>query len=485
MLLKHSGFYLAAEAVPILLAIISISVYTRYLSTEEYALYSLVMTVVWLASALLVDWLRMSLVRFWNMKKYTKQVLIGSISSIVNLIMLVSLAIFSITLYIVNQYYTIPNEIMIAGFVLFFMQSLFNLNMKIKNSLLKAKEYAMINSFRAIISISIGIVLVILGFGPISIILALLLAYTVLILFTSKDIWKYYTAMSLDRKLMRSLFIYGLPVAMATTLQVFSNTVDRFLIVQLESLSAAGIYSVAGNLIGSSLSMLLSSLSVAAYPIVLKALEEGNKALLEEKLKQYASVFMGFALAAVAGLIMVSPNLLYLLVGKEFLQGSLEVFPWLAIAELFFATQAFYFAMAFQIKKNTVQLMWIMLVITIVNVVLNIILIPIYGILGAAIATMLSSLVGLLLTYYVGKRFYALPIPKMEMLKIMIASLVMILAISGLYDMRGWGWLLVQIVLGAIVYLSTILVFNVSNIRNDVKEFIQPKLSNFFNKKST
>ncbi len=485
MLLKHSGFYLAAEAVPILLAIISISVYTRYLSTEEYALYSLVMTVVWLASALLVDWLRMSLVRFWNMKKYTKQLLIGSISSIVNLIMLVSLAIFSITLYIVNQYYTIPNEIMIAGFVLFFMQSLFNLNMKIKNSLLKAKEYAMINSFRAIISISIGIVLVVLGFGPISIILALLLAYAILILFTSKDIWKYYTEMTLDRKLMKSLFIYGLPVAMATTLQVFSSTVDRFLIVQLESLSAAGIYSVAGNLIGSSLSMLLSSLSVAAYPIVLKALEEGNKALLEEKLKQYASVFMGFALASVAGLIMVAPNLLSLLVGKEFLQGSLEVFPWLAISELFFATQAFYFAMAFQIKKNTVQLMWIMLVITIVNVVLNIILIPIYGILGAAIATMLSSLVGLVLTYYVGKKFYALPIPKMEILKIMIASLVMILAISGLYDMRGWGWLLVQIVLGAIVYLSIILVFNVSNIRNDVKEFIQPKLSNLFNKKST
>jgi O-antigen/teichoic acid export membrane protein len=357
--------------------------------------------------------------------------------------------------------------------------------MKIKNSLLKAKEYAMINSFRAIISISIGIVLVILGFGPISIILALLLAYAILILFTSKDIWKYYTAMTLDRKLMRSLFIYGLPVAMATTLQVFSNTVDRFLIVQLDSLSAAGIYSVAGNLIGSSLSMLLSSLSVAAYPIVLKALEEGNKALLEEKLKQYASVFMGFALAAVAGLIMVAPNLLYLLVGTEFLQGSLAVFPWLAIAELFFATQAFYFAMAFQIKKNTVQLMWIMLVITIVNVVLNIILIPIYGILGAAIATMLSSLVGLLLTYYVGKKLYALPVPKMEILKIMIASLVMILAISGLYDVRGWGWLLVQIILGASVYLSVILAFNVSNIRNDVKEFIQPKLNNILNKKST
>jgi len=482
MLLRHSGLYLAAEAVPILLAIISISVYTRYLSTEEYALYSLVMTSVWLASALLVDWLRMGLVRFWNMKEYSEKILVGSISSILNIIMLAALIIFSLSLYVASDYFQMPIAIIIAGFVLFFMQSLFNLNMKIKNSLLKAKEYALINSFRAAISITIGIILVILGFGPISIIIALLLAYAILLFFTSKDIWKYYTSMILDRSLAISLFSYGLPVAMATTLQVISNTVDRFLLVAMDSLSAAGIYSVAGNLIGSSLSMLLASLSVAAYPIVLKALEEGNKAKLEQKLRQYASVFMGFALPAVAGLIIVSPNLLYLLVGKEFLAGSLLVFPWIAIAELFFAMQAFYFAMAFQIKKNTIPLMWIMLCITVINIVLNIILIPEYSILGAAIATMVSSLVGAILTYIYGRKSYKLPIPFLEIAKIIFATLIMIYGISGLSGEKGWAWLVLQISTGAVIYLTLVLILNVSNIRNDVKEFLAPKIKQLLKK---
>ena len=482
MLLKHSGIYLAAEAVPILLAIISISVYTRYLSTEEYALYSLVMTSVWLASAFLVDWLRMGLVRFWNMKQYSEKMLIGSISSILNIIMLISLIVFSLSLYIASDYYQMPLALMIAGFLLFFIQSLFNLNMKIKNSLLKAKEYALINSFRAAISITIGIILVILGFGPISIIIALLLAYAILLFFTSKDIWKYYTSMTLDRSLSVSLFSYGLPVAMATTLQVVGNTVDRFILVAMDSLSAAGIYSVAGNLIGSSLSMLLASLSVAAYPIVLKALEAGNKQELEQKLRQYASVFMGFALPAVAGLIIVAPNLLHLLVGKEFLAGSLSVFPWIAVAELFFAMQAFYFAMAFQIKKNTVPLMWIMLCITVINISLNIILIPEYSILGAAIATTISSLVGAILTYIYGKRSYKLPIPFLEIAKIIFATLIMIYGINGLSDEKGWAWLFVQVFTGAVIYLSIVLILNVSNIRNDVKEFLAPKINQLLKK---
>jgi O-antigen/teichoic acid export membrane protein len=482
MLLKHSGFYLAAEAVPILLAIISISVYTRYLSTEEYALYSLVMTSVWLASAFLVDWLRMGLVRFWNMKEYSKEILVGSISSILNIIMLITLIVFSLTLYITSDYYQIPIAIMIAGFILFVTQTLFNLNMKIKNSLLKAKEYALINSFRAAISIIIGIVLVILGFGPISIIIALILAYIILLLFTSHDIWKYYAAGILDRPLTISLFRYGLPVAMATTLQVIGNTVDRFLLVAMDSLSAAGIYSVSANLIGSSLNMLLYSLSIAAYPIVLKALEENNKEELEQKLNQYASVFMGFALPSVAGLIIISPNLLYLLLGKDFLDGSLLIFPWLVIAELFFAIQVFYFAMAFQIKKKTVPLIWIMLIITVINIILNIILIPEYSIVGVAIATMISSLIGAILTYIYGSRLYKLPIPFLEIAQIIFATLIMIYAVNAFSGEKGWAWLVVQISTGAVVYLAIVLMLNISNIRNDAKEFLAPKINKLLKK---
>jgi O-antigen/teichoic acid export membrane protein len=169
-------------------------------------------------------------------------------------------------------------------------------------------------------------------------------------------------------------------------------------------------------------------------------------------------------------------------VGAEFREGSLSVFPWLAVAELFFAIQAFYFAMAFQIKKNTVQLMWIMLFATIVNIIFNIILIPIYGILGAAIATIISSVSGAIISYYYGRKLYILPIPWVEILKISIATLIMIYGINGLMTEQGWGWLIIQILVGAVIYLSLILLLNVANIRNDVKEFLAPIVAKKFNK---
>lgn len=480
MLLKHSGFYLVSEIIPVLLAFISISVYTRYLTTEEYALYSLVMTTIWLSTALLIDWLKMSLVRFWNMADISKKVLLGTIYSLSNLILLGVSLVFILLGYFIFEYLSVPISIIFAGMLLFITQSLFDLNMKIKTVLFQAKEYTFIGFFRAIISVSIGILLVINGFGTIGLIISLIVAYITLLLFTSGDTWKYFKSLRFDQPLAQRLLKYGVPVSLATMLQTIANTSDRFLIVWLDSLSASGIYSVANSMLGTSLSMLLYSLSVAAYPIVLKALEDNDPQEVKNKLNQYAAILFGFALPAVVGLIAIAPNLLSLLIGEKFLEGSLDVFPWLALSELFYGLQAFYFAMAFQISKKTMNLVWIMLASAGSNIILNILFIPEYGIIGAAVATVISSFLGGLLTYIYGRKLYKLPLPWNDIFKIIMSSLVMFISLYVLGDETGWGWLVLQVFLGALVYFICIMSFNVANVYDEFNKVIRPKVTTLF-----
>ena len=476
MLLKHTGLYLFAEIIPILLAFISISVYTRYLSTDEYAMYYLVMTAVWMVSAFLIYWLRMSVVRFWNMRSISKGQLIGTISSLSSLIILFVFFVFLLASYFLVNNLNIPFSLIITGLVLFAVQALFELNMKIKTLLFKAGEYTLINILRAVITVSIGVVLVINGFGAIGVLLSLIIAFTALLIFTSRETWEYIRFFSFDKKLTGALFKYGVPVSLATMLQTIGNSTDRYLLVWLDSLSSAGIYSVASSMLGTSLSMLLASLSVAFYPIVLNALENNDKQEVINSLNQYACIFIGFSIPAVIGLVMVAPNLLSLLIGEDFLSGTLQVFPWLALSELFYGLQAFYFAVSFQISKNTIGLVWIMLASTVINIILNIVLIPEYSIVGAAIATVISSFVGLLLTYFFGNRLYILPLPWKDILKILFASGVMLLSIYGIYDEKGWGWLLIQIGIGMVIYFICIMLLNVANIRKDFNKIILSKI---------
>jgi superoxide dismutase len=58
----------------------------------------------------------------------------------------------------------------------------------------------------------------------------------------------------------------------------------------------------------------------------------------------------------------------------------------------------------------------------------------------------------------------------------------MIYAVNAFSGEKGWAWLVVQISTGAVVYLAIVLMLNISNIRNDAKEFLAPKINKLLKK---
>ncbi len=97
------------------------------------------------------------------------------------------------------------------------------------------------------------------------------------------------------------------------------------------------------------------------------------------------------------------------------------------------------------------------------------------GIQGAAIATLSSFLLGSVLSAIVGKKYYSLPVPYKSFFKIIIATFVMALCLWWLKDFRGWGWLLVQLIVGIISYVTMIYAFNLLDIQDHVKARLQRK----------
>jgi O-antigen/teichoic acid export membrane protein len=84
-----------------------------------------------------------------------------------------------------------------------------------------------------------------------------------------------------------------------------------------------------------------------------------------------------------------SAQIAYLALGGEFREGALPLFTWLSMA---YGLQgiAMSFDMAAYGSNKTVNIMWAYLISALLNIGLNIWLIPIYATKGAAIATMFS-----------------------------------------------------------------------------------------------
>ncbi len=71
MLSKHAFAYLLSHGVPALISFVSIALFTRLLSTEEYGTYVVVFAVAAMINAVVFEWLKQSLLRFYP--KYQDQ----------------------------------------------------------------------------------------------------------------------------------------------------------------------------------------------------------------------------------------------------------------------------------------------------------------------------------------------------------------------------------------------------------------------------
>jgi O-antigen/teichoic acid export membrane protein len=100
------------------------------------------------------------------------------------------------------------------------------------------------------------------------------------------------------------------------------------------------------------------------------------------------------------------------------------------------------------------------------NVGLNLWWIPTLGLIGAAYATLVSYAAGLVLSFALGYRVLALPIPTGDLLRILAASAGMVLTLLPFRDHTGLMSLSLQVIAGGLVYAILVGVLNPGRVRD-------------------
>mgnify|MGYP003149160258 FL=1 len=105
---------------------------------------------------------------------------------------------------------------------------------------------------------------------------------------------------------------------------------------------------------------------------------------------------------------------------------------------------------------------------TVLNVVLNILLIPRMGLPGAVIATVISYAVALVLATWVGRRFFPIPLIPGTVVRGGIAAGAMGAAVWLIPGETGVAVLLLKIAAGIVVYVPVALALDVGGCRGMV-----------------
>lgn len=268
------------------------------------------------------------------------------------------------------------------------------------------------------------------------------------------------------------MFAFGLPIMLTAIGARLIGRIDTLMLTYFTTLDQVGIYNVV--LPTAMLFLFFSeSVSAVAFPIISELWIKKDFSRLKEWLKviyKYSFVILAPIMLAVFAF---SDMFIKLFFGEAYISGAFAL-KILLIGILFFIIAKFNNVTISAIGKPAI-ITKIILLVSAINFVLNLVLIPLFGINGAALATTVSYLIVLVLSTRKATKYIKIHVPKKAWFKTFIASLVFIFILFILKNnlfLNKWLELVISVVVAGIVYLALIFMLKLVDIE-EIKKYIK------------
>ncbi|VVB82942.1 putative flippase AglR [uncultured archaeon] len=219
----------------------------------------------------------------------------------------------------------------------------------------------------------------------------------------------------------KKLFSYSWPIMfLGLTMSLFS-WIDSFLIGYFKTASDVGIYNVAFLL--ASFLLVVPALFLQIFlPIITKEYANNNFGLIKDLSKQIGKWIFILNLPLLIIMILFPGAIINLLFGTNYIfaENSLR---FLSIGVFVYSILQISENLLSMIGKSK-RILFNLIVATIFNTILNFILIPNYGINGAAFSTMISYILWGILSLFTAKHFTNILPLRWDMIKIILISLI-------------------------------------------------------------
>ncbi|MFW5661496.1 MAG: lipopolysaccharide biosynthesis protein [Oceanicaulis sp.] len=268
---------------------------------------------------------------------------------------------------------------------------------------------------------------------------------------------------------------YGAPVAVSLIFEGFLTTGDRFLIVAFLGEAATGAYAAGYALADRTLSIVFLWLGTTTGPLLIRALEREGRAAAQEMARRTAGLMALIGFPAAVGLSLIAGPAARLLIDAELAAPAATIMPFIAVSGLMNGIMTFYFHEAYILGRKPRLMAVIMAGAAVLNLGLNLVLIPAFGLIGAAASTVIAYALALIVCAVHGRRVFPLPIPWRASGAAVAATAVMAAAVLSSPQFAHPGLTLaVRIAAGAGAYAAAALVLDVAGCRGLIAGLMFP-----------
>lgn len=248
----------------------------------------------------------------------------------------------------------------------------------------KRKIFLITNTLSPLISYAISIPMLLAGYYTIALPLAAVISGVTMELTFAILNHSWFDPRKIDFSLLKQLLVIAIPLLPNFLIYWIFNSCDKVMITNMIGIGAAGIYSV-GSKLGHASQLIYTAFAGGWQYFAFSTMKEDNQVKSNSMIFEYLGIISFMATALICAL---SYPIFKVLFTEQYLSGYF-VAPYLFLAPLL--------QMLFQVAcnqfiviKKTWPNMFILSAGAIVNIVINYLLIPILGIEGASLATLMG-----------------------------------------------------------------------------------------------
>jgi O-antigen/teichoic acid export membrane protein len=192
-----------------------------------------------------------------------------------------------------------------------------------------------------------------------------------------------------DRAVFKSMNVYGFPLFLANISAVLLNVVDRYSLNSLAVLKFVALYTLAFKITSVLKLVIVDSMKLAIGPMMLKRMGSPDIKRFYSKVLLYSSYIL---MIAIIGVSLFSYEIIKLIANSREFWSAVAIVPVLSMS-VFFINMKDVTIYGLHVAKKTRIIGLIVVISTAISLLLNILLIPLWDITGAAIATLLSQII--------------------------------------------------------------------------------------------
>jgi len=392
---KNTGFLLIGRIATKIISLFTVIYIVRYLGDAGYGRYAFAFAFVSFFTIIANFGIHSILVREIARSPQNAKKMLGNATIISFILSIISLIIAIFVIRIINYPAETEKIVQIAavGLLIYSLSPfgvIYEVNLKMKYSVLFGllSRLFMLSAVILTVSYDLGITWLVAAT-----VASDALHGTLMMIFSKRFIWPEF---KIDINMCKFLLKEAYPLALASVFIIIYFRIDVVMLSLMDSDAAVGTYSAAYRLT-EALIFIPSTFMVSMFPLMSRYFNESKENLVFAYMKSFKYLFIIAAPLAV-GITFFAYQIILLLYGDQFSEsiGVLQILIW-AIALIFINYSLAQFLVSTNRQKITT---FSTAICALLNVALNLILIPHLSYQGAAIATVVTELVSMCIMIY-------------------------------------------------------------------------------------